>query len=118
MFNASHMVFIFFYRDSCEGLFTQKNPHTTPNKSKKSEKTKKSGKSKKSAKSENNPNNKKIFFWGLKIRTPYLGVKNPSILVFKSFFIYKILVPKKIRKKSEKSEKIQNNQKKMEKKIQ
>ena len=26
------MVFIFIYGNSCEGLFTQKNPRTTPNK--------------------------------------------------------------------------------------
>ena len=36
------------------------------------------------------------------MRTPYLGVNKPSISVFKSFFIHKILVqqknPEKIRK--------------------
>ena len=41
----------------------------------------------------------KDFFWGFKIRTPYVGVKNPSISVFQSFFIHKNhRTPKKIRK--------------------
>ena len=56
------------------------------------------------------PKNPRIFFWGFKILTPYLGVNSPSISVFKSFFIHKILVhqknPKNL-KKSEKSIKIQ-----------
>ena len=46
-------------------------------------------------KSEKNP--KKIFgfFRGFEIRIPYLGVNNSSNSVFKSFFIYKILVHQK-----------------------
>ena len=45
----------------------------------------------------------RFFFENLKNRRLYLGVNNPSISVFKSFFIRKILVyVKKIRKKSEK----------------
>ena len=62
------------------GLFTQKN-------------LKNLKKSKKS----------KEFFWGFKIRIPYLGVNNSSISVFKSFFIYKILVHSKKSEKSKKS---------------
>ena len=57
-------------------------------------------------------------FWGFKIRTPYLGVKNPSISVFKSFFIHKIRknpkIPKnsgKIRRNHKNSEKIRKNPK-------
>ena len=54
---------------------------------------------------------------GFIIRTPYLGVNNPSVSVFKSFFIHKIPVHhKKIRKKSgknnKKSEKTRKNPKK------
>ena len=52
------------------------------------------------------------FFLGFKIRTPYLGVNNPSISVFKLFFIHIILVhQKKIRRKSEKIWKIWKNPK-------
>ena len=49
-----------------------------------------------------------IFFWGFKIRTPYLGVTNSSNSVFKSFFIYNPRTPKypKKSKKFEKFEKI------------
>ena len=52
---------------------------------------------KKSKKSEKSEKIRKIqgFFWGFKIRTPYLGVNNSSNSVFKSFFIYKILVQQK-----------------------
>ena len=39
-----------------------------------------------------NPKNPRIFYLEFKIRKPYLGVNDPSISVFKSFFIYKILV--------------------------
>ena len=64
-----------------EGLFTQKNPRTTPKKSPK------------------NPKKSKDFFEDLKIRIPYVGVNNSSNSVFKSFFIYKFLVhEKKFRK--------------------
>ena len=48
------------------------------------------------------PKNPKIFwkiqrfFGGFEIRIPYLGVNNSSNSVFKSFFIYKILVHQKI----------------------
>ena len=46
----------------------------------------------------------KFLFLGFKIRKPYLRVNNPSISVFTSFFIHKILVhPKKSGKKSEKN---------------
>ena len=41
------------------------------------------------------------------MRTPYLGVNKPSISVFKSFFIHKILVQQKNQKKFEKILKIQ-----------
>ena len=37
-------------------------------------------------------NKSKDFFWGFKISTHYLGVNNPSISVFKSFIIHKILL--------------------------
>ena len=62
---------------------------------------------------EKKSQNSKDFFENLKIRTPYSGVNNHPISVFKSFFIHKILVhqknTEKIRKnpkKTEKSEKI------------
>ena len=43
------------------------------------------------------------FFRGFEIRIPYLGVNNSSNSVFKSFFIYKILVhQKKISKSPQK----------------
>ena len=76
-------------RANSEGLFTQKNPRTPPNKFRKIW--------------------KKIqgFIWEFKIRAPYLGVKNHSILVFKSFFIFKILERQK--KNFEKSEKKKKN---------
>ena len=47
------------------------------------------------------------------MRTPYFGVNNPSISVFKSFFIHKILVHKKIQKNPKKSEKIWKIRKKL-----
>ena len=66
------------------GLFTQKNLKNL----KKSKKTKE-------------------FFWGFKIRIPYLGVNNSSNSVFKFYFIYKILVHQKENpEKFEKSGKI------------
>ena len=58
-------------------------------------------------KSEKNPKNSRNFL-GFKIRTPYLGVNNPSISVFKSLFIHKILVhPKKSEKNSKNLKKMQ-----------
>ena len=47
------------------------------------------------------------FFWGFKIRTPFLGVNSSSNSVFKSFFIYKILVHQKKFRKIRKIQKIQ-----------
>ena len=83
------------FRWSLEGLFTQKNPRTPPKKSEK--------------KSENNSKIPKILlceFCENLNRIPYLGVNNPSISVFKSFFIHKILVhPKKSGNKSGKKPK-------------
>ena len=52
----------------------------------------------------------KDFVGGFKIRTPYLGVNNPSISVFKSFFI-KSSYTQKNPKKIKKSEKIINSEK-------
>ena len=63
-----------------EGLFTQKNPRTTPKKSEKIQKK------------------FKDFIWEFKIHTPFMEMDNSSNSVFKSFFIYKILVEKKFRK--------------------
>ena len=87
-----------------EGLFTQKNPRTPPKKIRKIQK--------KSQKS-------KDFFWGFKIRTPYLGVNKPSISVFKFFlfikFSYTQKNPKKSKKIRKKSKKIRKNLKKSEK---
>ena len=62
-------------------------------------------------KSEYSEKNKKIqgFFWGFKIRLPYLGVNNSSNLVLKSFFIYKILVHKKRVSKNQKITKKSKN---------
>ena len=55
-------------------------------------------------------------FLGFQIRTPYLAVNNPSISVFKSFFIHKILVhTKKFRKKIRKNPKIPKKSKNSEK---
>ena len=51
---------------------------------------------------EKKSQNSKDFFENLKIRTPYSGVKNHPISLFKSFFIHKILVHQKKRKKTEK----------------
>ena len=76
-----------------QGLFTQKNP-----------------------KDPKNPNKiqriQGIFLGGFKILSPYLGVNKPSISVFKSVFIHKILVhPKKSGKHPEKIPKNQKNPK-------
>ena len=58
----------------------------------------------------------KDFFWGYRISIPYLGVNNPSISVFKSFFIHKILVhPKNPDKNPKQSKKIRKNPKKKQK---
>ena len=58
---------------------------------------------------EKKSQNSKDFFENLKIRTPYSGVKNHPISLFKSFFIHKILVHQK------KTEKIRKNLKKNKK---
>ena len=94
---------------SDRGLFTQKNSKKFEKYSKKFEKNSK----KIRKKFEKNPKKfQKIqgFFWRFKIRIPYLGVKKSSNLVFKSFFIHKILVHPK---KSEKKLKNPNNPKKI-----
>ena len=68
-----------------QGLFNQKNPRKLPRKIQKILK------------------NPRIFFWGFKIRIPYLGVNNFSNSVFKYFFIHKIREhPKKISKNPQK----------------
>ena len=78
------------------GVVHPKNPRTHPKKIRKIWKIQK------------NPS----FFRGFKIRTLNLGVNNPSISVFKSLFIYKILVHQK---KSEKNKKNPKKSKKIPK---
>ena len=59
---------------------------------------------------KNSKNRKKIgkiqrFFWGFKIRASYLGVNNPSISVFKSFFFIKSSHTQKNKEKIKKNPK-------------
>ena len=85
-----------------QGLFNQKNPRKLPRKIQKILK------------------NPRIFFWGFKIRIPYLGVNNFSNSVFKYFFIhikssYTQRNPEKNPKISENIQKIRKNLKKFRK---
>ena len=56
------------------------------------------------------------FFWGFNIRTPYLGVNNPLVSGFKSFFyLYNSRVPKKKLEKNPKKSKNPKNVKNFKK---